>query len=117
MSPGPGSRLPAAWSRFPKAEASADSMSPLDPLAPAVESCDAIDVTLPGHRPRLGHRHPLSQTADELIDLFGRFGFAVARGPEVEDVRHNFEALNIPSTHPARDPLDNFYISDHAMLR
>jgi phenylalanyl-tRNA synthetase alpha chain len=84
---------------------------------PAVESGDAIDVTLPGHRPRLGHRHPLSQTADELIDLFGRFGFAVARGPEVEDVRHNFEALNIPSTHPARDPLDNFYISDHAMLR
>ena len=57
---------------------------------------DAIDVTLPGILPKLGHRHPLTQTADELIDLFGRFGFAVARGPEVEDVRHNFEALNIP---------------------
>ena len=84
---------------------------------PAPESSGGIDVTLPGHRPRLGHRHPLSQTADELIDLFGRFGFAVARGPEVEDVHHNFEALNIPPTHPARDPLDNFYISDHAMLR
>jgi phenylalanyl-tRNA synthetase alpha chain len=71
----------------------------------------ALDVTLPGIRPRLGHRHPLTQTADELIDLFGRFGFAVARGPEVEDVRHNFDALNIPPSHPARDPLDNFYLA------
>jgi phenylalanyl-tRNA synthetase alpha chain len=76
-----------------------------------------IDVTLPGIAPRLGHRHPLSQTADELIDIFGRFGFAVARGPEVEDVRHNFDALNIPPVHPARDPLDNFYLSDGTMLR
>ncbi|OJW18714.1 MAG: phenylalanine--tRNA ligase subunit alpha [Planctomycetales bacterium 71-10] len=76
-----------------------------------------IDVTLPGIAPRLGHRHPLAQTADELIDIFGRFGFAVARGPEVEDVRHNFDALNIPPVHPARDPLDNFYLSDGTMLR
>ncbi len=71
----------------------------------------AIDVTLPGTRQRQGHRHPLTQTADELIDLFGRFGFAVARGPEVEDVRHNFDALNIPPSHPARDSLDNFYLA------
>jgi phenylalanyl-tRNA synthetase alpha chain len=70
-----------------------------------------LDVTLPGIRPKLGHRHPLIQTADELIDLFGRLGFSVARGPEVEDVYHNFDALNIPSTHPARDPLDNFYLA------
>lgn len=77
----------------------------------------AIDVTLPGSRPKLGHRHPLSQTADELIDLFGRFGFSVARGPEVEDIRHNFDALNIPPSHPARDPLDNFYLSEGTMLR
>jgi len=76
-----------------------------------------IDVTLPGHRPKLGHRHPLTRTADELIDLFGRFGFAVARGPEIEDVRHNFEALNIPPSHPARDPLDNFYLPGGMMLR
>lgn len=76
-----------------------------------------IDVTLPGIRPRLGHRHPLTQTAGELIDLFGRFGFAVARGPEVEDIRHNFEALNIPPSHPARDPLDNFYLPGGMMLR
>ena len=78
---------------------------------------DSIDVTLPGTLPKLGHRHPLTQTADELIDLFGRFGFAVARGPEVEDVRHNFEALNIPPSHPARDPVDNFYIGDNTLLR
>ncbi len=72
---------------------------------------DGIDVTLPGVRPRLGHRHPLTQTADELIDIFGRFGFSVARGPEVEDVYHNFDALNIPANHPARDPFDNFYLA------
>ncbi len=72
---------------------------------------DGLDVTLPGILPRLGHRHPLTQTADELIDLFGRFGFAVARGPEVEDTYHNFDALNIPPSHPARDPLDNFYLA------
>lgn len=77
-----------------------------------------LDVTLPGRpRPRLGHRHPLTQTADELIDLFGRFGFSVARGPEVEDRFHNFEALNIPPVHPARDPLDNFYLTDQTLLR
>ncbi len=72
----------------------------------------ALDVTLPGLLPRAGHTHPLTQTANELIDLFGRFGFAVARGPEVEDIHHNFDALNIPPSHPARDPLDNFYLAE-----
>ena len=77
-----------------------------------------IDVTRPGApRPRLGHLHPLTRTSNELIDLFGRFGFSVARGPEVEDVFHNFEALNIPPAHPARDPLDNFYLPGGRMLR
>jgi len=77
----------------------------------------AIDVTLPGISPRLGHKHPLTQTADELIDLFGRFGFQVARGPEVEDFYHNFDALNIPPTHPARDPIDNFYLAHRSRSR
>ncbi len=76
-----------------------------------------IDVSRPGHRPKLGRLHPLTQTANELIDLFGRFGFSVARGPEVEDIFHNFEALNIPAVHPARDPLDNFYLPGGLMLR
>jgi phenylalanyl-tRNA synthetase alpha chain len=82
-----------------------------------VVAAGSIDVTLPGVIPKLGHRHPLSQTADELIDLFGRFGFEVARGPEVEDIHHNFDALNFPLSHPARDPLDNFYLSEGTMLR
>jgi phenylalanyl-tRNA synthetase alpha chain len=76
-----------------------------------------LDVTLPGTAPRLGHRHPLTQTIEELIDLFARFGFSLALGPEVEDVFHNFEALNIPETHPARDPSDNFYLNTGALLR
>ena len=78
---------------------------------------DAVDVTRPGVRPKFGHVHPLTQTASELIDLFGRFGFSLARGPEVEDIFHNFEALNIPESHPARDPLDNFYLPGGLMLR
>ena len=84
---------------------------------PASDLADTLDVTLPGTRPKLGHKHPLTQTADELIDIFGRFGFSVARGPEVEDIWHNFDALNIPPSHPARDPLDNFYLSNGTMLR
>jgi len=69
------------------------------------------DPTVPGTRPRLGHLHPLTQTAEELKDIMGRLGFTVADGPEVEDRWHNFEALNIPPDHPARDPLDNFYLA------
>lgn len=84
--------------------------------APKATVVDGLDVTRPGLRPRLGHRHPLTQTAQELIDIFGRFGFSVARGPEVEDVRHNFDALNIPIVHPARDPLDNFYLADSELM-
>jgi phenylalanyl-tRNA synthetase alpha chain len=89
----------------------------LQPAARPTGAGGGLDVTLPGTRLRLGHRHPLTQTADELIDLFGRFGFAVARGPEIEDVRHNFDALNIPPAHPARDPLENFYLAGGTMLR
>lgn len=76
-----------------------------------------VDVTLPGAKFRFGHRHPLTQTAMELVDIFGRLGFTVARGPEVEDVRHNFDALNIPPSHPARDPADNFYLDCGVLLR
>jgi phenylalanyl-tRNA synthetase alpha chain len=96
-------------------EARARALRPAAGVAAAAGG--GLDVTLPGTRPRLGHRHPLTQTADELIDLFGRFGFTVARGPEIEDIRHNFDALNIPPAHPARDPLENFYLEDGTMLR
>ena len=77
----------------------------------------AIDVTLPGEKPRIGHLHVITQTVNDICEIFGRMGFVVATGPEVEDEHHNFEALNIPASHPARDPLDNFYIDDTTMLR
>jgi phenylalanyl-tRNA synthetase alpha chain len=70
-----------------------------------------FDPTVPGLRPRLGHLHPITQTIEELKDIMGRLGFTVADGPEVEDPWHNFEALNIPLEHPARDPLENFYLA------
>lgn len=70
-----------------------------------------IDPSLPGRQPRIGRLHPITQTIEELKDIMGRLGFTPAEGPEVEDPWHNFEALNIPEIHPARDPLDNFYLS------
>jgi phenylalanyl-tRNA synthetase alpha chain len=76
-----------------------------------------IDVTEPGLRPPLGRPHIITQTMDELIEVFARMGFEVATGPEVEDEYHNFIALNIPPEHPARDPLDNFYLDDSHLLR
>jgi phenylalanyl-tRNA synthetase alpha chain len=72
---------------------------------------DRFDPTLPGRPLRLGRLHPITQTIEELKDIMGRLGFSVAEGPEVEDEWHNFEALNIPLEHPARDPLDNFYLA------
>jgi phenylalanyl-tRNA synthetase alpha chain len=82
---------------------------------PAV-AAGGLDVTLPGAVPPLGRRHPLMQTIFEFKDIMGRFGFTVADGPEIEDEYHNFEALNIPLDHPARDPLDNFYLATAAHI-
>jgi len=76
-----------------------------------------IDVTLPGHLPRIGRPHIITQTVNELLEIFARMGFSIAYGPEVEDEWHNFVALNIGPEHPARDPLDNFYIDDKLLLR
>ena len=73
-----------------------------------------IDITLPGTPVALGRKHPLIQTIDDLKEIMGRFGFSVADGPELEDEWHNFEALNVPEDHPARDPLDNFYVATAA---
>ena len=77
----------------------------------ASQATEPFDITLPGRRPLLGHLHPLTQTIEELKEIMGRLGFTVAEGPEIEDEWHNFEALNIPSSHPARDPLENFYLA------
>ncbi|RKY12078.1 MAG: phenylalanine--tRNA ligase subunit alpha [Planctomycetota bacterium] len=76
-----------------------------------------IDVTLPGEPVRVGKSHIITQTFSELLEIFGRMGFNIAYGPEVEDEWHNFIALNIPPEHPARDPIDNFYIDDSTLLR
>jgi len=76
-----------------------------------------VDVTLPGSRPRIGHAHVITQTVEEICEIFARMGFTVATGPEVEDEHHNFAALNIPPAHPARDPLESFYIDEQTMLR
>ncbi len=70
-----------------------------------------FDPTVPGVRVRLGRPHPVTQTIEELREIMGRLGFSVVDGPEVEDSWHNFDALNIPAAHPARDPLENFYLA------
>ena len=69
-----------------------------------------FDATLPGLGRRLGRLHPISQTINELTDIMGRLGFSLAVGPEIEDEHHNFNSLNIPNDHPARDTLENFYL-------
>ncbi|MSQ90056.1 MAG: phenylalanine--tRNA ligase subunit alpha [Phycisphaerales bacterium] len=76
-----------------------------------------LDVTEPGIPLAEGRRHVLSRTIDEIIAVFGRMGFTVADGPEVEDEWHNFTALNIPAGHPARDPGDNFYMGEQSGVR
>ncbi len=78
---------------------------------------ELIDVTLPGIPVNIGKTHVITQTLNELLEIFGRMGFAVAYGPEVEDEWHNFVALNIGPDHPARDPFDCFYIDDNVLLR
>jgi phenylalanyl-tRNA synthetase alpha chain len=81
------------------------------------QTAELPDVTLPGIPVSIGKTHIITQTINELLEIFGRMGFDVAYGPEVEDEWHNFAALNIPPEHPARDPKDNFYITDNMLLR
>ena len=78
---------------------------------------ETIDVTLPGKRHELGKRHPLNSVLDEIKEIFLGMGFDIAEGPEVEYDYYNFEALNIPKDHPARDTQDTFYINDKILLR
>jgi len=78
---------------------------------------DRIDVTLPGRRVKCGRVHPIIQVSREICDIFAGLGFAVVEGPEVELDYYNFEALNIPKHHPARDMQDTFYIEENIVLR
>lgn len=78
---------------------------------------ETIDVTLPGKSSPIGKKHPLTSVLDELKDIFIGMGFEIAEGPEIETDYYNFEALNIPKDHPARDTQDTFYINDNVLLR
>lgn len=78
---------------------------------------ESIDVTLPGIPVKRGNKHPLSIVLDELKEIFIGMGFQIASGPEVELDYYNFEALNLPKNHPARDAQDTFYITDNILLR
>ncbi len=75
------------------------------------------DLTLPGRRPARGVLHPLTRVQDEIVRIFAGLGFSVAEGPEIETDAYNFEALNIPRDHPARDMQDTFYLSPETLLR
>ncbi|MEC1180447.1 phenylalanine--tRNA ligase subunit alpha [Metasolibacillus meyeri] len=78
---------------------------------------ESIDVTLPGAAMKSGNRHPLTRVIEEIEDLFISMGYEIAEGPEVEKDYYNFEALNLPKDHPARDMQDTFYISEEILLR
>jgi len=107
---------PVAGKRFNEAKtgveaAFAAAQGRINSTGAAQRGGSQFDPTLPGEPLRIGRLHPLTQTIEELKDIMGRLGFSVADGPEIEDEWHNFEALNIPPEHPARDPLENFYLT------
>jgi phenylalanyl-tRNA synthetase alpha chain len=83
----------------------------------AARAREAVDVTLPGRRPRTGSLHPVTLVNREMERIFAELGFSVAEGPEVEDDFHNFAALNFPADHPARDTQDTFFLQNGALLR
>jgi len=78
---------------------------------------EAQDITLPGTLPPVGHQHPIATALDEIVSIFVAMGFSVEEGPEIETEHYNFEALNMPATHPARDMQDTFYIKPGVLLR
>jgi phenylalanyl-tRNA synthetase alpha chain len=78
---------------------------------------EELDILLPGRKPRVGASHPLQLALEEIEDLFLGMGFTIAEGPEVEEDYYNFEALNIPKDHPARDMHDSLYITEETLLR
>lgn len=78
---------------------------------------ERLDITLPGKKPALGHKHPLTKVIEEVEDIFISMGFSVVKGPEIEKDYYNFEGLNMPKDHPARDTQDSFYITPDILLR
>jgi phenylalanyl-tRNA synthetase alpha chain len=106
--PGAGKRFNEVKQAIEAAHESAEKR--LAAVAGPAADVRPFDPTVPGVPLRLGRLHPVTQTIDELKEIMGRLGFSAVEGPEVEDPWHNFEALNIPAAHPARDPLENFYL-------
>jgi len=94
-----------------KQQIEADLTERLEAAAKSVRPAGAVDVTLPGRQPAIGHRHPLSILREHVEAIFTRLGFLVIEGPELEDDYHNFEALNMPPEHPARDMQDTLYLA------
>ncbi|WP_447786008.1 phenylalanine--tRNA ligase subunit alpha [Stenotrophomonas bentonitica] len=80
-------------------------------------AAEAIDITLPGRRAERGGLHPVTRTLERITEIFGRLGYELSEGPEIEDDWHNFEALNFPPHHPARAMHDTFYFGDGRLLR
>ncbi len=94
-----------------------ERMEALKGLASGPELIKGFDPSLPGRRLHLGHLHPITKILNEVCHVFEKMGFSVAQGPEIELDFYNFEALNIPPDHPARDMQDTFYVDDKVLLR
>ncbi len=111
-----GARINQARDRFTEALEARKSVLEARELEQRLAR-ETIDVTLPGRGQQTGGLHPVSLTLQRIGELFGRMGFESVEGPEVEDDYHNFEALNIPASHPARAMHDTFYFDEHTLLR
>ena len=111
-----GARINQARDRFTEALEARKSVLEARELEQRLAR-ETIDVTLPGRGQQTGGLHPVSLTLQRISELFGRMGFESVEGPEVEDDYHNFEALNIPASHPARAMHDTFYFDEHTLLR
>lgn len=111
-----GARINQARDRFTEALETRKSVLEARELEQRLAR-ETIDVTLPGRGQQTGGLHPVSLTLQRIGELFGRMGFESVEGPEVEDDYHNFEALNIPASHPARAMHDTFYFDEHTLLR
>ena len=81
------------------------------------ESKEAVDLSLPGRAPRKGHLHPINQVTNDITDIFAELGFQVATGPDIETEYYNFDSLNTPADHPARDSHDTFFVKPGVVLR
>ncbi len=112
-----GQRANAAKREISKALADAVKASERAQIEVEQQDKQAIDLTAPGTGPKRGHLHPVEELQRELIQVFWQIGFAVAQGPEIETDWYNFEALNIPADHPARDMQDTFYLENGAIPR